>query len=58
MEPSDTLIIRGQQDFELYHQLNPTEIKIDNDKFINSLKNIKNLFTNLKQRAYYFPHRL
>ena len=41
MEPSDTLIIRGQQDFELYHQLNPIKVKMDNDKFINSLKKYK-----------------
>ena len=31
MEPVETVIIRGQQDFELHDQLNPIEIKIDDD---------------------------
>ena len=38
MDPVDTLIIRSQQDFELHDQLNPIEIKIDNNQIINILK--------------------
>ena len=34
MEPIDTLIVRGQQDFELHDQLT-------DDTFIKRLKNIK-----------------
>ena len=43
MKPSDTLIIRDQHKFELYHQSNQVEITIDNDMFINSLKKYKKL---------------
>ena len=38
MEPTDMLIVHGQQDFELHDQLNPIEIKISDDTFINRLK--------------------
>ena len=38
MEATDALIVRGQEDSGLHHQLNPREIKIDDDKFTNSLK--------------------
>ena len=41
MEPVETVIIRGQQDFELHDQLNPIEIKIDDDQIINLLKKYK-----------------
>ena len=41
MEPIDTIIIYGQQDFELYDQLNPIEIKVDDDKDIDTLKKYK-----------------
>ena len=41
IEPIDTLIGRGQQDSELHDQLNPTEIKITDDTFINWLKKYK-----------------
>ena len=41
MEPIDTLIVRGQQDFELHDQLNPFEIKTTDDTFIIRLKKYK-----------------
>ena len=40
MEPIDTLIVHDQQDFELHDQLNPTEIKITGNTFINRLKKL------------------
>ena len=55
MEPSDTLIITGQQDFELFHQLNPIEIKIDNDKFINSIKKYKKALYKFTATGLLFP---
>ena len=55
MEPSDTLIITGQQDFELFHQLNPIEIKIDNDKFINSIKKYKKALHKFTAMGLLFP---
>ena len=47
-EPLDSLFLRGQQDFVLYEQLNPIEIKITDDTVINKLnkyKQIKHRFT-------------
>ena len=41
MEPIDKLVVRGQQDFELHDQLNPIEIKITDNTFINRLKKYK-----------------
>ena len=41
MEPIDTLIVRGQQDFELHDQLNPIEIKTTDNTFIIRLKKYK-----------------
>ena len=41
MEPIDTLIVRDQQDFKLNDQLNPIEIKITGDTFINMVKKYK-----------------
>ena len=35
-------MIRGQQSFEKYNQLNPIEIKIEDDRVINILKSKKN----------------
>ena len=43
----NTLIVRSQQDFEVHNQLNPIEIKITDDTFINRLKNIKEQHINL-----------
>ena len=45
MEPAETVIIRCQQYFHLLDQLNPTEIKIDDDQVINVLQNMKVLPT-------------
>ena len=46
--PLDSLFVRDQQDFDLYEQLNPIEIKITDDTVINKLneyKQIKYRFT-------------
>ena len=46
----DSLFVRGQQDFGLFEQLNPVEIKITDDTVINKLskyKQIKHRFTPL-----------
>ena len=45
MELIDTLIVQGQQDFELHDQLNPNEIKIIDNTFINRLKKYTLQFT-------------
>lgn len=41
MEIVDSVMIRGQQSFEKYDQLNPIEIEIEHDRVINSLKKTK-----------------
>ena len=40
-EPIETVIVRGQQKFDLHDILNPMEIKINNDRISNILKNRK-----------------
>ena len=53
MEVTDSVIIRGQQDFEKFDQLNPVEIQIDGDRIIYFLKNIyKKRHIDLYQLAY------
>ena len=50
-EPLDSLFVRGQQDFDLYKQLNPIEIKITDDtviKKLNKYKQIKYRFTPIR----------
>ena len=42
MNVVDSVMIRRQQSFEKYNQLNPIEIKIEDDKVIHILKMVKN----------------
>ena len=42
MDPSETLIIRGQQSFELHDQVNPVQITINDDRVLNISKKFKN----------------
>ena len=44
-----------QQDFELRHQLNPIEIKMDDDEIINSLKNYKRPTYKFTTTSLLFP---
>ena len=37
----ETVIVRGQQKFDLHDILTPIEIKINNDRILNILKNRK-----------------
>ena len=37
-EPVETVIIRGQQEFDLHDVLNPVQIEINNDRILNILK--------------------
>ena len=41
LEPIETLIIRTQQNFEVARGLNSVQIKIEDDRILNMLKNIK-----------------
>ena len=49
MEVADSIIVRGQQDFSKYNQLNPFEIKIKDDKVLNILNKYK-------RATYRFAH--
>ena len=35
MDPLEKKIMKGQQNFKLYNQLNPVQITINNDRFLN-----------------------
>ena len=45
-EPIETIIIRAQQNFQIVGGLNPVQIKIEDLRIINALKNIKMLYIN------------
>ena len=47
-EPIETVIIRGQQKFDLHDVLNPVQIEINNDRILNMLKKHKNIYYKLK----------
>ena len=51
--PVESIIILGQQAFELSNTLDLVEVEINDDKILNVLNNIK-IFTPL---AYYFYHQ-
>ena len=53
MEVVDSVIIRGQQDFEKLDQLYPNEVKIDDGTVINILKNTKKQLIDLYILVYY-----
>ena len=47
MDPLESLIIRGQESFELQNQLNPVQIIINNDRVLNIFKKHKNSYYKL-----------
>ena len=47
MDPLETLIIRGQQSFELHYQLNAVQITINGDRVLRVLKKHKNSYYKL-----------
>ena len=44
VEPIETVIVKGQQNFETENKLNPVEIEINNGRALSMLKSIK-MFT-------------
>ena len=44
-EPIETVIIRGQQKFDLYDVLNPIQIEINDDRILNTFKKNENVIT-------------
>ena len=55
VEPTESVIIRGQQKFELDDILNPLEIKINDDRILNILKKYKNVYYKLTPLGILFP---
>ena len=54
-EPTESVIIRGQQKFELNDILNPVEIEINDDRILNILKKYKNVYYKLTPLGILFP---
>ena len=53
--PLDSLFVRDQQDFDLYEQLNPIEIKITDDTVINKLNKYKQIKSRFTMLGLLFP---
>ena len=54
-EPIETVIIRGQQKFDLYDVLNPVQIEIKDGRILNMVKKDKNIYYKLTQIGILFP---
>ena len=54
-EPVETVTIRAQQNFEIVRGLNLVQIKIEDDRVLNILKNHKNTTYKLTPVGILFP---
>ena len=54
-KPIETIIIHGQQKFEIENSLNAVEIEINDDKVLNILKKQKNVKYRLTPLGMLFP---
>ena len=54
-EPIETVIIRGQQKFDLHDVLNPVQIEINDDRILNIFKKHKNIYYKLTPIGILFP---
>ena len=43
-EPIETILVRGQQKFDLHDILNPIDIEINDDRILNTPKIHKNVY--------------
>ena len=46
-EPTETVIIRAQQNFKIVEGLNPIQIEIEDDRVVNILKRYENVMYKL-----------
>ena len=51
----ESVIIWGQQKFELSDILNPVEIELNNNRILNILKKYKNIYYKLTRPGILFP---
>ena len=54
-ESVDAIIIRAQQDFDIYGRLNPVQIQIRDDTILNQLKKYKNVVYKITPLGLLFP---
>ena len=54
-EPIESVIVRGQQEFELHDVLNSVEIEINDDRITKLLKKHKNVYYKLTPINLFFP---
>ena len=54
-EPIESVVIRGQQNFEFNDILNPVEIGINDDRILNNLKKYKNVYYKVTPLGTLFP---
>ena len=54
-EKIESVIISGQQKFNLHDDLNPVQIEITDDRILNKLKKYKNTYYNLTPTGILFP---
>ena len=54
-EPTESVIIRGQQKFELNGILNPVEIEINDNSILNILKKYRNVYYKVTPLGILFP---
>ena len=54
-EPTESVIIRVQQKFQLNDILNPVEVEIKNNRILNILKKYKNVHYKLTPLGILFP---
>ena len=55
MDPLETLMIRGQHSFELHDQINPMQIRIDDDQVVNTLKKFRGAYYKFTTIGISFP---
>ena len=55
MDPLETLMIKGQQNFELHDQINPIQATIDDDRIVNTLKKDTGIYHKFTPIGTLFP---
>ena len=54
-EPIETIVVRGQLNFEIAGGLNPIQIEIEDDRILNALKRYKNVLYKVTPLGLFFP---
>ena len=55
-EPTESVIIQVQQNFDIDGGLNPLKIELEDDRIINILKSINMLDIDYRCWSFYFQH--